>query len=151
MLTIMCGLPGSGKSVHLSNNFSELDPGEVILCPDDFRLALTGQRYYGPAEDSVWSHVKITARVLLGNEYPVTIDATHLTIQSRRSWIRLARELDIPIDCLWQNVSTAIAMERNHNRSADQIVPQKVMEQMVSQFILPNPDEGFREVIRIAE
>lgn len=148
MLTIMCGLPGSGKSTYLSNNTGAV--GEVILCPDDFRLALTGQQYYGPAEDSVLSHVKITARVLLKGDYDVTIDATHLTPASRKGWVGLARELSTTIYCLWQNVSTAIAMERNQNRPEGQIVPQNVMEGMVFQYVPPSTNEGFNRVIPIS-
>ncbi len=143
MLTIMCGLPGSGKSTYLSeNNFS----GGVILCPDDFRLALTGQQYYGPAEDMVWSHVKIAARVLLWREYDVIIDGTHLTRASRGSWIRLANGIGAVVGCLWQKVPPDVARQRNRARSEGQIVPEREMDRMIGSFRDPMVEEGFSNV-----
>ncbi len=142
MLRIMCGFPGSGKSTYLKNHFSAT-ANEVILCPDEFRFELTGQQYHGPAEDMVWSHVKIAARVLLKGKYDVIIDGTHLTRASRGSWIRIAKEMDVGVMCRWQNVSPDIAVQRNKDRPQGHIVPEKVMDRMIKSFVRPTPEEGF--------
>lgn len=145
MLTIMCGLPGSGKSTYLSGvDFTEgSKQGTVILCPDDFRMELTGQQYHGPAEDAVWSNVKIAARVLLKRGYDIVIDDTHLTRPSRGSWIRIANEIGVTIDCIWQNVPPETAISRNRQRSVGQVVPDDVMANMIGSFSSPSINEGF--------
>ena len=142
----MCGYPGSGKSTYLS----QTQHLGIILCPDDFRLVLTGQTFYGPAEDSVWSHVKVAARVLLKNQYQhhVIIDATHLTQGSRKSWIKLANETQVDIHCWWQNVPVDVAIERNRSRKQD-AVPDEVMDNMISSFVPPDIEEGFSRVVDI--
>lgn len=145
MLTVMCGLPGSGKSTYLEEHFSTIDP-EIVLCSDDFRWALTGQQYYGPAEDSVWSHVKIAARVLLKKGYHIIIDGTHLTIASRRSWIALSLEIGCDIDCMWANVAYPVTVERNRKRPRGKIVPDYVMERMELNFDQPDTEEGFSRI-----
>lgn len=145
MLIIMCGFPGSGKSTYLSENFSATS-SEVILCPDDFRLVITGRQYHGPAEDIVWSHVKTTARVLLKRGYGVVIDATHLTITSRKQWIRLADEIDVGVGCLWQKVTPDVARQRNGVRSDGHVVPERVMNRMIRFFVEPTVQEGFGSV-----
>lgn len=149
-LTLMCGYPGSGKSTYLEELYTRNTAGlrpAVILCPDDFRLALTGQVFYSPAEDSVWSHVKITARVLSKGGHHVIIDATHLTKGSRVSWLRLAKEIGVPIDCYWMNVSPETARERNTSREA--VVPDDVMKRMISGFVVPTTDEGFLQILKL--
>lgn len=151
MLTIMCGLPGSGKSTYLTSvDFKEgSEKGTVILCPDDFRLELTGQQYHGPAEDTAWANVKITARVLLKRGYDVIIDGIHLTRPSRGSWIKIADEIGVAIDCVWQNVSPDTAMSRNRKRPIEQIVPDSVMSCMVGSFRQPSISEGFTCVHKV--
>lgn len=144
MLTIMCGLPGSGKSTYLRESTETAK--SIILCPDDFRLAITGQQYYGPAEDMVWSHVKITARVLLKRGYDVIIDGTHLTRGSRGSWIRIAKEIGVDVACCWKRVTPDVAKQRNKGRSEGQVVPEREMNRMIGSFLEPSVYEGFSSV-----
>lgn len=141
MLTLMCGLPGSGKSTYLKNRI--LPRETIILCSDDFRLVLTGRSFHEPAEDSVWSHVKIAARVLLKQNYHVIIDCTNLTVERRKNWINLADEIGVHTCCLWQNVPISIAIERNKNRSEEKVVPSEAMKRMIDNFVPPMKEEGF--------
>lgn len=155
MLTIMCGIPGSGKSTHLTkvlyNHGNIMSSGNVpvILSLDDFRRVLTGRDYHGPAEDSVWSHVKTAARVLLRKDYRVIIDGTHLTLASRKSWIMIAKEVDVDICCTWMNIPFATCIARNKTR--DRVVPDDVISRMCSVFVLPLVSEGFSSIFEIRE
>lgn len=137
-ITILCGFPGCGKSTFLDKNH----PDSIIISPDDFRLALTGKEYFGPAEDSVWSHVKIAARVLAGiRKKPIIIDATHLTKGSRGQWVRLAQDIGVPINCLWLDTPFEVCLERNLRRQ--RVVPEDVMNRMRDTFEPPDASEGF--------
>jgi len=147
MLTIMCGIPGSGKTTELMN-WQRSQP-DVVLCPDEFRRVLTGQDYYGPAQDSVWSHVKTAARVLLGHGYDIIIDGTHLTVASRRSWIMIAKETGKLVDCIWLNIPFATCIARNQAR--DRVVPDEVVNRMCSVFVPPSVSEGFSNILEIRE
>lgn len=151
MLTIMCGFPSSGKSTYLAKTCPHTPIDEVILCPDDFRLELTGQQYHGPAEDTVRSHVKIAARVLLKGDYDVVIDGTHLTRGSRKSWIRIAEESGVSVMCKWQNVSPQVARKRNKYGPVSQYVPVEKMNRIIQSFEPPSEEEGFIKVIRLCD
>lgn len=144
MIILMCGYPGSGKSTYIQNPV--ISNEYTILCPDDFRLVLTGQQFYGPAEDSVWSHVKTAARVL-AKKHNVIIDATHLTVGSRAQWTRIAKELEVEIECWWYNTSLEISKLRNGLR--DSPIPNEVMDRMAEGFIEPLMDEGFVNIHKL--
>lgn len=143
-ITLLCGLPGCGKSTYLES----LGNKKVVLCPDDFRLVLTGQEYYGPAEDSVWSHVKTAARVLV-KSHDIVIDATHLTPGSRGQWTRIAKQIQVPINCIYFNIPYEVCLERNNARS--RVVPTDVFERMASGLIIPMKEEGFDFVRHIRQ
>jgi len=145
-LTVLTGLPGCGKSTWLRTHGQTRD---IVLCPDDFRLALTGHTYFAAAEDAVWSHVKIAARVLLKKGHDVVIDATGLTIGSRRQWIQLAQDVDVPVTSIYFEVPFEICMERNKNEdrmARGTAVPEEVIERMHETFEVPTLDEGFDSI-----
>lgn len=137
-ITLMCGLPACGKSSYLMG-FNEI----VILCPDDFRLVLTGKDFYAPAEDSVWSHVKVAARVL-AKHYPVFIDATCLTIGSRAQWVRIAKDIDVPINCIIIDTPLEVCLSRNANRERQ--VPEDIIRRMQENYVAPTYEEGFDNI-----
>jgi len=139
-ITLMVGLPGCGKSTFL-----EHCTDSVVLCPDHYRKVLTGQDYFAPAEDSVWSHVKVTARVMVGICHKhIVIDATHLTVGSRAQWIRIAKSLEVPISCVVFHVPYEVCLERNNARN--RVVPEDIMEHMRDLFEPPTEEEGFQEI-----
>lgn len=136
-LYLMSGLPGCGKSTFLEG--LPYPPG-IIISPDEFRLVLTGQDYYAPAEDSVWSHVKTATRVLL-KKYNVVIDATHLTIGSRAQWIKIAKSMGIPICCYYVTTPLNVCLSRNSQRIRK--VPEEVIKKMHETMEPPDILEGF--------
>lgn len=149
-LSVLCGYPGAGKTTLLFPSEGEgkslLGSNAVIFSPDEFRLEMTGQAYYQPAEDHVWATVKSAVAVLL-RRHDIIIDGTHVTVGSRSQWIRLAKRLDAQAICYWLMTPYEVCCERNSGR--ERPVPTQVMERMRSTFIPPSYEEGFDDIICI--
>lgn len=139
-LVLVCGLPGSGKSTFMEKLERDF---LTVLCPDEFRKILTGKNFHGPAEETIWSHVKIATRVFLMRGYHVGLDSTAITPHSRRQWISLAKEIDpnICVGCHVLLTPYSLCFLRNAQR--DRIVPDFVMEKKREEFSIPTLDEGF--------
>jgi len=140
-LTLLCGLPGSGKSTVCKRLTRD---SYVVLCPDDFRKILTGKNFHGPAEEMVWSHVKVAARALLMQRQVVAIDATAISPGSRAQWISLAKEIDPEASVYCHVILTSYSecLKRNAGRE-ERFVPEFIMGKQRDKFVLPTLDEGF--------
>lgn len=158
-IILMCGLPGSGKSTYLKKLNAKAEDGHwiranqldrsIIICPDEFRLVLTGKTFYAPAEDSVWSHVKTMARICLKQDRSIIIDACNLTPGSRASWLRLGKEMEVEVDCWWLQTSPETSRKRNKLREA--IVPDSAMDRMEVSAVTPSKGEGFQHIDIISD
>ena len=139
-ITTMCGWPGAAKTTLLNGPLGE---GSVVICPDEFRLELTGKTFYPPAEELVWASLKLAARVL-AKRYPVIIDGTHLSVANREQWVVIAQQIGVPIDCFWIATSYETCLKRNALR--ENPVPEVAMQRMHDSFAPPGYIEGFREI-----
>ncbi len=86
-------IPRSGKSTYCNKwvrNLTHNDPPRVIVCGDDIRLALTGHRFFGPAEELVSGIKHTMIRSLFTRGFDIIVDGTHTTLAS----IRLLLEID---------------------------------------------------------
>jgi len=83
MKKLICtvGLPRSGKSTWAH------EQGVTIVNPDSFRLAVHGQRYWGPGEKLVWATIFLCVRALfMGGTDTIILDATNTTRAQRDQW-----------------------------------------------------------------
>jgi len=81
-LICMMGLPYSGKSTEAARL------GAPVVNPDSIRVAIHGQKFYGPAEPLVWATAKIMVRSLFMAGHDVVIlDATNTTAKRRAEWL----------------------------------------------------------------
>ena len=79
------GLPRSGKSTWCQTMIKR---GFAVVNPDSIRLALTGQRFYGPAEPTVWATAKLMVNSLfIAGHDVVVLDATNTQEERRREWL----------------------------------------------------------------
>lgn len=141
-IIIYCGLPGCGKST-----FSKTEtPDAVVLCPDLFRMEITGRQYFQPAEDLVWAVLKTTARVLARTR-PVIIDGTHVSVSNRYQWLAIGSQIGVPVECYWFDISFEQCCKQNRLRQM--IVPDEVIQNMLNRFQIPSYEEGFESIFRI--
>jgi predicted kinase len=81
ILIATVGLPRSGKSTWARRQ------AYPVVNPDAIRLAMHGQRFYGPAEPLVWATAKLMVRSLFGAGHKVVIlDATNMNRKRRDEW-----------------------------------------------------------------
>lgn len=77
------GLPRSGKSTLCQKLIPH---GYVVINPDNFRLAIHGQRFLESAEPFVWAAVYTSVDALLRTGHKVIVDATNITESRRHPW-----------------------------------------------------------------
>ncbi|KAI8146150.1 AAA domain-containing protein [Fennellomyces sp. T-0311] len=81
---ILVGLPGSGKSTF-SNTLVDLKPNWRRVNQDDLRSR---------------KNCEIHCRKFLRQNYNVVVDRCNFDEQQRSTWIRIAREFQVPVDCI---------------------------------------------------
>src|SRR5947199_224377 len=85
------------------------------------------------------------ARQRLAVGRPVTyIDATHLTIDERRPYIRIAQWYGCEVEAIFFDVPLEICRERNALRA--RVVPDEAMAVMAAKLVPPAVGEGFSRV-----
>lgn len=136
-LRIMHGFPLSGKSTEADRQRES--EGWVVVCPDDFRLALYGQEFSKEAEPLVWYVVEGTVKALLARNHNVLVDATHLTKWSREKWIEVAKEMGVMLDVSAMITSPHVCKERAIADGKPHMVA--VIDRMASQFEAVDAEE----------
>jgi predicted kinase len=143
MLTVLCGIPGSGKTTwRLTNR-----PDDLVVCPDDIREELTGDPRRQERNGQVFALARARVDAALARGQDVVVDATNVTREARRQWTKLAAEHGTPCRCVWIECSLEQALR--NNRARDRRVPEDVIRAMASEFAPPCVDEGFVEVVRV--
>lgn len=130
ILIATVGLPRSGKSTWAKQQ------AYPIVNPDSIRLALHGQRFYGPAEPMVWATAKLMVRSLfLAGHRHVILDATNVERSRRDEW--KSKEWGI----FFKYIPTPkdVCIERARSENYEELVG--VIERMAGQFNPLGSDE----------
>lgn len=124
-MVIMIGFPGSGKSTFVKNNFSNY----TILSGDELK-----------------TEVKIIKEINKNiGKSSIVIDATNPTKDKRKKFIDIANQHNIPVRCVYINVSKEQALLQNNKR--DKPVPAIVFNILNKRFEYPTEDEGCSVVV----
>lgn len=137
-VTLMCGLPGAGKTRWLTSN---LAVPRVSL--DDIRAELR----INPRDNqgAVRREATERARAHLRAKQDFAWDATNLSRDRRRKLVQLFRQygarveivvVEADLDRLW-----------HQNRTREQVVPQRVIESMLLRWEMPDATEAHRVVL----
>jgi len=112
-LVLVCGLPGAGKTTLATEVAAEL--GALRLCPDEWMAELGIDLFDGAARATVEARQWEVARAVLGAGGAVVIE-WGLWRRWERDRLRDAahhlgaavelRHLDVPLDTLWERVSS---------------------------------------------
>lgn len=139
---IMVGIPGSGKSTWVKEQFLKLDEGFMVLNADTIRAELYG-------DESIQGNPKMVfqilhdrfRRALLNNKIKtIFIDNTSVDKKSRAQIFRL-----IENNCPECNINIKVFDDfekaKEWNKGRDRIVPDEVMDRMIDKFEYPNQNE----------
>lgn len=136
LLTVLRGLPGSGKTTYAQREVSE---GEaVVLSRDSLRDMLHPTGHGGVLDGAEEVLISDTLRAmavrLLGDGKEVVIDATNLRDKYVREWLTLAHGRGHSIDIVdFRAEPLETCLENNANRERQ--VPEHVIRDMHKRFI----------------
>ena len=137
-LTLMCGLPRSGKSTWIRKNAKD----SVVVCPDRIRKLIFGHQFHKDAEDFIWAYAKGMAKLILEQGKNVLIDATNLNFPTRDHWYRIADSYNAKIRVVWIKTSLEECKKRNKKSPIGDKLPEKVLEGMTTIFQNPTEDNS---------
>jgi len=94
-VTIMRGLPGSGKSTHVRDNF----PDAVVASADDFFMDENGDYVFvpwkiGEAHQSCWT---VFINAVFNKERNIVVDNTNMCVWEYTNYVLLARKMGYEI------------------------------------------------------
>jgi predicted kinase len=79
---------------------------------------------------------------------PVTyVDATNLTVNDRRAFIKLAELYDADVEAVFFDVAVEECQRRNQLRH--RVVPDEVIQRMAERMVAPSVAEGFSRVTAV--
>jgi bifunctional polynucleotide phosphatase/kinase len=130
-VVVMMGYPGSGKSTYAEKYFGDAE-GYAVLHRDDLKTE---------------AKVKKEVRRHLGEGNSVVVDATHPSVEKRKTFVDIAKEHDVPIRIVHMTTSIEESMERNVGR--DRKVPKIVFYVYRKKFEPPSKEEGFEDIIEV--
>lgn len=152
-LTLLIGVPGSGKSTS-AKQFAALAPGRMIISTDAIRAELFGDEALQGAWLMVWQQIErqfhSAVRQINRGDIPGAIyDATNAVRRQRQEAIALARAAGFTtITGIWLDIPLDTCLQRNRER--DRCVPEAVIERMHRHLRASPPtlEEGLDRLIR---
>ena len=148
-LILMCGVPGSGKSTWVRNNFPDITP----VSRDAIRFELLDERggdYFAYEDEVFEKFIHQIIGSLMVDEITIA-DATHLNVKARAKVLRKVAKFADEIEAVVMDVHLVTALKRNDMREGRAFVPCGVIRRMYFQMEAPTVEEGFTKITFIRE
>ncbi|KAL4911682.1 polynucleotide kinase 3 phosphatase-domain-containing protein [Aspergillus aurantiobrunneus] len=139
-LVIFCGSPGAGKSTFYWDYLKPLD-------------------YERVNQDVLKSRPKCikVAKEHLAARRSVVVDNTNADLDTRSQWVDVAKELNVPIRCVYFSAPSALCKHNNAVRAANTslnpesrtLLPGIAFSDFLRRFQEPTLSEGFQDIIRV--
>jgi predicted kinase len=154
-LTMLCGIPCSGKSTHAKEVLVQEFSDPVILSTDDFitRYATeAGKSYVEVFEEAIGlanAYLESMLSHAVSRNQDIIWDQTNVTREERVSKLaRIPSGYEKLCVCLHTDLRTALL--RNSQRH-NKFVPREVIVRMNEQLVLPSNDEGFDFITHLCQ
>jgi len=152
-IILVCGLPGSGKSVFSRQYFA--NSGRARINRKEIHRLLYEMIHFGEnwtekefdeIDDFLVKHVerKIIEH-LLQNKQKILVDNTSVSESSRKTYVGIAHQMHKTIGTIFLHMPPATCMERN--RSREDPVPERVISNLAAAMDIPRTEEGFKELL----
>ncbi|KAJ9658113.1 DNA kinase/phosphatase Pnk1 [Coniosporium apollinis] len=137
---LFCGSPGAGKSTFYWNYLKPL--GYERINQD---ILKTRERCLKKAAE------------LIKEETPVVVDNTNPDPDTRAHWVKLARNLDVPIRCIHFTASLRLCEHNDAVRSLNEtmnpekrtMLPRLAFTGFASRYREPKLEEGFQDITKV--
>lgn len=134
ILTILVGIPGSGKSSFVEP-FKQRHGAAVVLSSDEVRGILGKDESDQSVSRQTFQFLECAAELLLRQGRNVVIDATNTTAKARKPFVDLGVKYGARIECIVVNTSIENCKKRNAERKRQ--VPESVIDRMAAQLQVP--------------
>jgi len=135
-LTILVGLPRSGKSTWIEKNKGN----SIVVSNDWIRENILGGSYASTANAIVWTLGEAAMRMVLSQDKDVIFDAVNHTKEVRKFYVDIARKYDAKIKMVVFMTPLGICLVRNEIPSSHKL-PNKALIDMHDVFSVPDEDE----------
>lgn len=143
-LTLMVGIPGSGKSTYAK---TKIDRRIKVVSSDAIRKELFLDESDQEHNDIVFQTLYERARNFLLDGKDVVIDATNSSVENRKSALSHFSDLDIKRKAIVVEtpIETCISYDKKRRRT----VGEDVIKEFASTYAFPTKEEGFDDIIVI--
>lgn len=150
-LYVMCGLPGSGKSLW-AQNYIKYNSNTIIICKDKIREMISGRYVFSyETEGFVKEIVEAIYQIesFLSGSVNVIIDETHITYKKRKRVLDYFKYSTKKV-CVYCSAQKGNLKRRmNDSRGYSTKEWNRVIENMKDSFEIPTLNEGFDEIIEV--
>ena len=147
-LIMMMGIPGSGKSTWIKNNFPDVEP--VSRDAIRFELLQEGEDYFAHEDEVFDKFIRQIVGSLAVDEVTIA-DATHLNVKSRAKVLNRVRKFADFIEIVWINPPLETAFKQNDMREGLAWVKHGIIRRMWFSMETPTKLEGFDKITIIGE
>ena len=138
-VTVMCGLPGSGKDTWLARNRSDLPVVSLDNIRNELNIDPTGN------QGDVVQLARERCREFLRSRTSFAFNATNIVKQTRQRWTALFADYNARIELVYVEPPFDRLLEQNRKR--DKSVPRHVIEKLAAKTEPPTWTEGHRLIL----